>query len=218
MGYGAMLTDANGVPFYIQDTMPLSLISVNTYANNSEPDIHPNDGAVRFVFCNSDNVDTNFYYFYKASTGSWAVNGLGPSGGVYRVYIFGYQFQPVPAYGIQINDAQGRCILTNETKVLRGVETIGTPGADSAGINLNVTIPGRYAVAPEMLGYISGVVYQGSQPYPYLNQIFTSAYYSGGNTVIKAVGRGETPGSTGASNITTTNYRKAIRAINVDRY
>ncbi|WP_130834350.1 hypothetical protein [[Erwinia] mediterraneensis] len=216
MKFGALLTDTQGNPFYVDGTLPLSLASKTTYPIGDRT-VHANDGALRFVFCNSTTANVNFYYYYDSASNTYKINASGTPGSTFTVYIFSYQYQTPPPWGVAIWDEQGRCIITHETKVLRGVVRVGTPGAESAGYNINTTLAGNYAVAPEMLGYITGVVYQGNMPYPFLAPFFTSAYYNGSSTVIKAVGRGDSGGG-GAGNITNINYRNAIKAIDITNY
>jgi len=83
MGYGALLTDAQGVPFYIDGTRPLTLINnfvINVPGDNSgtvySQDLYNNDGAVRFVFLQSNSsnafsaewlqLDNNVWRFYSS--------------------------------------------------------------------------------------------------------------------------------------------------------
>lgn len=225
MSYGAMLTDSAGVPFYIGDTMPLTLIEKRVL---SVPDVSGsgavinlfnNDGVIRFVFVNSNGAQGN---------GTGTCEALELSGGVWRlryagaartvnVYIFGYQFQPVPAWGIQINDSQGRCILTNETKVLRDVQKLGDEGSDSgSGLNANFSLSGEWAVAPAYTGYFAGTVNQAGQPMPVVAQYASSARFNGSTTQITSgyIGNSPSGGATG----TLSNYRNRLTAINVQRY
>ena len=181
MAYGAILTDAAGVPFYIGDTMPLTLLekrvlNVPQASGSGEViNLFSNDGAIRFVFVNSNGAQgsaQNTCEALELSGGVWSLRCAGASRTV-SVYIFGYQFQPVPAWGIQINDSQGRCILTNETKVLRDVQKLGDEGSDTgSGFNANFMLTGEWAVVPAYTGNYTGTVSQGGQVYPCL--LYTS--------------------------------------------
>ncbi|AXH43448.1 hypothetical protein MZUP3_240 [Erwinia phage vB_EhrS_49] len=219
--WGAMLTDSAGVPFYIDGTMPLCLISNQTYSLNigggtvaSQP-IHANDGAVRFVFVNSPDPNVYFWYAYDSISNVWSIYASGPGTFKINVYIFGYQYQTPPRWGVAIWDAQGRCVITNETKVLRGLNTIGTEGADSAGYNINTTLTGNIAVAPTMLGSVTGIIQSGGTR-PFESRYYTSAYYNGSSTYIRAMMTDTVTG--GVQNITYTNFKNRIITADMSKY
>lgn len=225
MAYGALLTDSAGVPFYIGDTMPLTLLE-RRVLNVAEASgsggligLYNNDGAVRFTFVLSNGpqaTGTNTCEALELSGGVWNLRYAGPARQL-TVYIFGYQFQPIPSWGIQINDAQGRCILTNETKVLRDVQKLGDPGSDAgSGMNTNITLSGQWAVAPAYTGSFVGTVNQAGQPMPVVQQFASSARFNGNTTQIVSgyIGNSAAGGATG----TTTNYRNRLTAVNVARY
>lgn len=226
MDYGALLSDANGVPFYIADTMPLSLLEKKVLSvpaasgNGSIQDLFANDGVIRFVFVNSTGAQgTNEIceaLMLNQTTNRWQLWCRGSARTV-NVYIFGYQFQPIPSWGIQINDAQGRCILTNETKVLRDVQNIGdSTNANNSGYLINTTLSGQWAIAPVYTGYFAGVNNSSGQPIPIIAQYCSAARYNGSTTQIASGYLGNLDGN--ASNATWSNYRNRITAINVARY
>lgn len=226
MAYGAILTDAAGVPFYIGDTMPLTLLEKRVLnvpsvsGSGAVINLFSNDGVIRFVFVNSNGAQGNGQNTCEAlelSGGVWSLRCAGAARTV-SVYIFGYQFQPIPAWGIQINDSQGRCILTNETKVLRDVQKLGDEGSDAgSGFTANFTLNGEWAVAPAYTGSYVGTVSQGGQVYPVVAQYASSARFNGSTTQITSgyIGNLNTGGGgTG----TLTNYRNRLVAVNVQRY
>lgn len=226
MSYGAMLTDSAGVPFYIGDTLPLTLLEKRVLSvpaasgTGAVINLFNNDGVIRFVFVNSNGAQGNTQSTCEAlelSGGVWSLRCAGAARTV-SVYIFGYQFQPIPAWGIQINDSQGRCILTNETKVLRDVQKLGDEGSDTgSGLNANFTLNGEWAVAPAYTGNYVGTVSQGGQVYPVVAQYASSARFNGSTTQITSgyIGNINTGGGgTG----TLTNYRNRLVAVNVLRY
>ncbi|MBD9551543.1 hypothetical protein IB221_04590 [Pantoea sp. PNT01] len=226
MSYGAMLTDSAGVPFYIGETMPLTLLEKRGLSvpaasgSGAVINLFNNDGVIRFVFVNSNGAQGNAQSTCEAlelSGGVWSLRCAGAARTV-NVYIFGYQFQPIPAWGIQINDAQGRCILTNETKVLRDVQKLGDEASDAgSGLNANFNISGEWAVAPAYTGNYTGTVSQGGQVYPVVAQYASSARFNGSTTQITSgyIGNINTGGGgTG----TLTNYRNRLVAVNVLRY
>lgn len=226
MSYGAMLTDSAGVPFYIGDTMPLTLLEKRVLSASEASgsgaviNLFNNDGAIRFVFVNSNGAQGNTQSTCEAlelSGGVWSLRCAGAPRTV-NVYIFGYQFQPVPAWGIQINDSQGRCILTNETKVLRDVQKLGDEGADSgSGFKANFTLNGEWAVAPAYTGNYTGTVSQGGQVYPVVAQYASSARFNGSTTQITSGYIGNLNAGGGGTG-TLTNYRNRLVAVNVQRY
>ena len=220
MAYGALLTDANGVPFYIGDTMPITLIEKRTVtASVGLLDLFTSDGSVRYVFVNSNTPQGGGLVTCEAlevSGNAWRLRLAGPTRAI-NIYIFGYQYQPIPSWGIQINDEQGRCILTNETKVLRDVQNIGdSTNPNNSGYVLNTTLNGQWAVAPVYTGYFSGVNNSTGQPIPVVAQFASSARFNGSTTQVANGYIGNVDGS--ASNATWYNYRNRLTAINVARY
>lgn len=226
MSYGAMLTDSAGIPFYIGDTMPLTLLEKRVLSVGSASgsgaviNLFNNDGTIRFVFVNSNGAQGNAQSTCEAlelSGGVWNLRCAGAARTV-NVYIFGYQFQPVPAWGIQINDSQGRCILTNETKVLRDVQKLGNEGSDAdSGFQANFTLNGEWAVAPAYTGSYVGTVSQGGQVYPVVAQYASSARFNGSTTQITSGYIGNLNTGGGGSG-TLTNYRNRLVAVNMQRY
>jgi len=226
MSYGGLLADGTGVPFYIADTMPITLLEkrvLNVPAasgNGSIQDLFANDGVIRFVFVNSNGAqganDTCEALILNQTANRWQLWCRGGSRTV-NVFIFGYQFQPIPAWGIQFNDAQGRCILTNETKVLKDVQNLGDSNdPNNSGYVMNTTLAGQWAVAPVYTGYFSGVNNSTGQPIPVVAQFCSSARFNGSTTQITSGYQGNIDAST--SNATYSNYRNRITAINVSRY
>jgi len=221
--WGAMLTDTAGVPFYIDDTMPLCMISKTTYTLNlnggtvASQAIHSNDGAVRFIFVNSPDPNVYFWYAYDSTSAMWRIYASCQGASTFRlnVYVFGYQYQTPPKWGIAIWDAQARCVITNETKVLRGVSPVGTEGAESAGYNISTTLTGNIAVAPAMTGAVTGVIQSGGTR-PFEARYYTSAYYNGSTTLIKSLATDAVAG--GVQNITYTNFRNRIISTDMSRY
>lgn len=216
--YGAMLTDVNGVAFYITDTLPLSLIEVKTLTLNlpgtyyGQAIAHADDGLPRVVFIQSSGGPTNAFY-YTMANGNWYIRGT--ANAVVRVYIFGYKYQTPPKWGIAIWDANGNCVITNETKVLSGITNLGTEGQDSSGYKLDTTLVGSWAVAPAIDGMFIGVV---GQPNPHTVQIpfATNAYYNGTTTRINSNATGTDSGPFLSTTYLNSNIR--LQCINVARY
>jgi hypothetical protein len=62
-----------------------------------------------------------------------------------RTFIFSlFSHRQKPDYGLAVWDASGTLILTNETRTLSDVVTLGTAGVDaSSGYNINTTLAGN---------------------------------------------------------------------------
>lgn len=220
MGFGALLTDDQGVPFYIDGTRPLTLISRLTFNVNSNGtvntlDLYQNDGAVRFVFIQSNGNDTQKAEWLQLDGSTWRLYATSGTRTV-TVFIFGFATQPVPAWGIAIWDANGTCILTNESKVLRDVTQLGdVTNANASGYLYRGTLGGSWAVAPVYTGLFSGTDNSSGQPRPVNTPLYASAYYDGTNTVINSHSHGSTAGVVTGS---YSNARNTIIAVNVARY
>lgn len=223
MAFGALLSDTYGNPFYIDDTMPLCLVSKQqlildigsgTWVSSF---IHPNDGAIRFVFWDSPNPNTYAYYQLNTSNNTWQITASCKSASIFtvNVYIFGYQYQIPPKWGMAIWDANKNCIITNDTKVLRGITPLGIEGAESSGYNIDTTIAGRWAIAPVVTGMVAGVINSGVIR-PWSATFYGSSYFNGASTRIISVPT-DTP-SGGVQNITYYNTRTRIMAIDISNY
>ena len=224
MSFGAYLTTADGGVFVTPESMPLSLIEKRTLAVGATEVSVSYDSSrpiIPFITHNRAAPVDN-----SASTAITATlsNGvcklscylMGVTGGTMDVYFFSVKPQIPPAWGMAIWDANGVCILTNETKVLTDVEAIRNPADENnSGTTLDITKAGRWAVMPRMVGYYVGVI-GGSQPIPFQSIQTSMAYYSGGNTRIKAVS-GATPGG-GMQNPGYINYRNRYLITDVSRY
>lgn len=225
--YGAMLTDTAGVPFYIMDTLPLSLIDHRVYSGNGGgagskiADLYgANQMYFTFVNCIYGNVerDSNAEnIFFNPSTNMFELWASGAARDIH-VYIFGFQYQTPGGYGIQVNDAQGRCVITHETKVLKNVQKIGDQNnPDSSGLNLRADLGGNWAIAPADMGYFAGVINQAGQPMPIVSRYVSSARFDGQTTRVRVGIFGNSSAGSGATG-TTTNYRNTLTAIDVTKY
>lgn len=222
MSFGAMFTDGDGVPFYIDGTMPLTMIdrrSISVYADQVI-DLHPNDGQIRFVFTNSnaafDSRNTGEWLYLNQSDNRFKLQCPGGNR-VVNIYIFGYQYQNPSGWGFQVNDSSGRCILTHTSKVLRDVRNFGDKSQDTqSGFRYRGTLNGNWAVAPCETGYFFGVVNQGSQPRPSVARYVSSARFNGSQTLLTSgyIGNPES----GASNVTYSNTRCLFSCIDVSKY
>ncbi|MFK8259092.1 hypothetical protein ACFL9S_15065 [Erwinia sp. AnSW2-5] len=223
MTFGAILPDTEGNPFYINDTMPLCMILKRQLTldisggNWASAVVHANDGAVRFLFWDSPNANTYAYYQLNTTTNTWQITASCKSSSVFtvNVYIFGYQYQIPPKWGMAIWDANKNCIITNETKVLRGVAPLGVEGSESAGYNIDTSLVGRWAIAPIITGMIAGIINSGVIR-PWSATYYGSSYFNGSSTRITSVPTDTASG--GVQNITYYNTRTRIMAVDISNY
>ncbi|HBN0091804.1 TPA: hypothetical protein L1M76_005014, partial [Enterobacter hormaechei subsp. xiangfangensis] len=137
--------------------------------------------------------------------------------GTAYVYFFSIFPQTKPDYGLAVWDASGTLILTNETRTLSDVVTLGNAGVDaSSGYNINTTLAGKWACMPAMLGLITGVISAGGQPQPYSAIYKSMAKLEGSNTRIFA--RPQTTPGGNLQNVAYSNLRNVIMAINCANY
>lgn len=225
MSFGAMLTDAQGVPFYIDGTRPLTLINKVTYTvpaggGLGSIDLYQNDGVMRFVFLQDNGPATGTgCSWLQLDNGVWRLYVNGTSGTLTTAYIFGYANQPVPEWGIALFDAQNNCILTNESKVLKDIQVFGDQSNNNtSGYLYSGTINGSWAVSPYFSGIFSGVVNAGGQLRPVSAFYYLAAHYNGTQTVLKSgIGQGGSPDGT-VQSPSYVNSRCLLTAINVAGY
>jgi hypothetical protein len=120
----------------------------------------------------------------------------------------------LPKWGFAIWDATGKLVLTNESRILSDLVTVGTPGATTGGINIDVTLPGSYAVAPAILG--SQIIQNNNTKPPTIVNItaYSGCRFNGSSTRINAAPSTTATGS--AAGGTTTGI--ALTAINTTAF
>lgn len=183
MSYGAMI-DVNGNPFITPNSTPYALYGryvFSSYQNNTIQQVSnyisipPAYMPMTFVRVSGTSSPTGIQTYLEGNgirvTG--ANNGNNPFS--VTVYVFAIFPQVLPSWGMAIWNEAGTLILTNETRVLTDIQTIGSGG--SGGININFSSSGSYAVSPARLGAVIGI---GAD-------IYTSCVYNGGVTTITAV-------------------------------
>jgi len=223
MDFGLALSDNAGNPFYVKGTLPLTLMSKQTFSvpsgGLSAAIVHENDNILRLFYYDASGGDG--YAFYSRDTQNRGILTYGGNNTacVITLYTFGYQYQNPPKFGIAVydNSSPRRCIIHNQSKVLSNVQNLGVEGDANAGYNTAVTLPGRWAISPIMTGYISGVISQGGQPYPFMSTFYARSLYDGNNSSIASVLDKGGPGG-GTGNVTYTNFRNRIFAVDVSRY
>lgn len=220
--YGAMI-DYNGQTFVTPQSTPFILYSKTTavatwstgdrWTATSSISIPSSYPAIGFMKAN---------YHAALSCGrsgnSVVFSGTAQGGNVPQFTITCYLFarfpQPLPKWGVAIWDASGTCILTNESRPLSDLITIGTPGANG-GINIDQTLSGSFAVMPCLMGAtLFQVQIPGQQPVVVPVSGYTAASFNGSTTRINAA----SDQSGGGSPVGYLNTGVAITAINTASY
>ncbi|EIX4507353.1 hypothetical protein BvCmsKKNP019_04061 [Escherichia coli] len=195
--FGAYLRLSNGNIFVTPDSTPMCLYSRVALNSSQQQTIAvPNGKPVMVFIKNTDDTATGVAYRNSSST------IVIPPGNGYA-YIFSIFPQSRPKWGMAIWNASGELVLTNESRILTDIVTVGTAGS-SGGIYIDQTLPGSYAVVPQILGAAVGM---GSAT------IYTESYYNGSNTRI----RGKMVGSL-QQIYGYINHGNAITAIKTDAY
>lgn len=219
--WGALLTTDNGAPFITPQSIPLALISKKTAAvsgaSGAVTTITQTFTAGRpiipFVCCSVGCVTS---YSVSGTTCTVSVSKADADGTAY-VYFFTIFAQSLPTWGIAIWDEQGTCILTNETRVLTDVESVGVNGSDAAGgYNINTTKTGKYGIIPAMSGLVTGIIHSGGTR-PFSSQYFFRATWNGNSTVIGSAPTNGSPPS-GTTGVAYHNMRNCVYALNLANY
>lgn len=180
-------------------TLPNSWAPVLPFVGTSKP----GQGGVAISVSRSGNV-VNFTGFNMYNS-SFTMN----------CFLFTQFDQPMPAsrYGMAIWDASGRLILTHETRVLTDINNVGVQGSGSAGLNINTTRAGRYAVSPEL----SGVVYYRDLTGGLIIPMPTAfeASFDGTNTFLRSAPMRPV---SGLQQVGGTSFDNSMKVINIDNY
>jgi len=193
MTYGGQLVREDGTAFYIDGSQPFTLIRIQSFSANATDNsgngtgiqLDAVSGLPFLYFIRFDQADG---WGYKETTNGFhfIVVGAFSSGTVSgQIYVFGFQIQPVPAYGIAIFNEQGQCMITNETQVLRGVNVVTPTGPPATSQYLNETVPGRMAIIPGRTGAEIYSQIIGGRPVTQIVTYSTGCYFDGTNTLIR---------------------------------
>lgn len=218
--YGALITLENGNPFITPNSTPFCLYRKVTVSSSStggnfqgaSTDIPIDASYPAIVFCKTSNMATvgatRVGNVIKVSSSS-------PRGLVHTLtaYVFAIFPQTLPRWGMAVWDESGKLVLTNESRVLSDLVTIGTPGNDG-GINIDQTLTGSYAIVPAILGSSLWQITVQGQPVIINITAYAGAFYNGSTTRINAqasqTGQGGPVGG--------TNTGIAITAIDTAAY
>lgn len=218
--FGALIDNNNGNPFVTPNSTPFVLyakVSANSVdagadykTANGSVDIPANYPAMVFMRSNNRCVlaasrSGNRIVF------SGSIQGRNNPHFTVTAYIFARFPQPLPRWGFAIWDASGTCILTNESKVLTDLVTVGSFG-NNGGINIDQTLPGKYAVSPMLMGATLIQIFVQGQPQIIQISAGAGAYDNGSGTRINAVATQAGAGSVAGYQ----NTGVALTAINVD--
>lgn len=219
-GFGALIVLENGNPFITPNSTPFCLYqkvtvnSANTGGNyqGASVDIPIDASYPAIVFCKTSNAAT----VGASRVGNVIkVGSSSPSGLVHTLtaYVFAIFPQNLPAWGMAIWDENRKLVLTNESRVLSDLVTIGTPG-NNGGINIDQTLSGSYAIAPTILGSSLFQIMVQGQPVIVNVTAYAGALFNGSTTRISPVGNQIGQGSPAGG----TNTGIAITAINTAAY
>lgn len=197
MDYGAILTYPDGTPFYIDGTMPLSLISIQDkiFSNNETfLDLRTKSNELYVYFVRMEAEDATAYIQVNPDTGNRTITAKRPTNSTYsfsaRIYCFGIQYPTPPAWGVAIYNANGKCVLTNETNTLKGLGRTSASGSAGQASFLNESIAGRVAVTPGITGQETYRIATGPASWITAGVIYaTTCYYneSTGKTIIRSL-------------------------------
>lgn len=222
MAYGAMI-DVNGNPFITPNSIPYALYGryvFNSYSNGTIQQlseyisINPSYNPMTFVRVSGTSSPTGIQTYLEGDGVRVTGANNGNNAFLVTVYVFAIFPQVLPNWGMAIWNEAGTLILTNETRVLTDIQTIGVGG--SGGININFSSSGSYAVSPARLGAVQLLNPGGAGQPPFLTSadIYTSCVYNGGSTTITSVAAP----SVGGSPQGYTNNGNSLTIINTANY
>ncbi|WP_054178587.1 hypothetical protein [Trabulsiella odontotermitis] len=215
MTWGVLLTTEDGVPFLTDESTPISLQGKYSASGsgNVSVTITVDTDDVAMPFCVS-TADTFFAYSLSGTSLTVTAYPISTFSGSYTLtcYLFTTRAQPLPGWGLAIWDKNGKCILTNETRVLTDIVSIGTKGGANSGLNLSDTRSGKWGIIPELAGFYVGVYQQR----PFQIGIGMAAKYNGTSTVIHPVM--SVPVPVGGQLGTPLDAKTVVRAIDLSKY
>ncbi|MBJ8823525.1 hypothetical protein VC180_03095 [Citrobacter braakii] len=220
--YGALISLPNGNPFITPDSTPMTLYRKVTVNSTLASDFNSATASVvisgqkgGIVFART-SASAKISASKNGNTFSASASNYRGSSFVLEAYFFAIYPLTLPAWGVAIWDAEGTLVLTNESRVLSDLTTIGSPGAVSGGLNIDTYMPGKWAVNPMGLGSV--LLHAGSAPggQPIIQSVDvgTGCFNDGAGTRIKGLSSTTASGSS----IGTTNSGIVITAINTAAY
>ncbi|HGY3102709.1 TPA: hypothetical protein ACNVBN_003738, partial [Citrobacter freundii] len=166
--YGALISLPNGNPFITPDSTPMTLyrkVTVNSTLasdfNSATASVVINGQKGGIVFART-SAAAKISASKNGNTFSVSASNYRSSSFVLEAYFFAIYPLTLPAWGVAIWDAEGTLVLTNESRVLSDLTTIGSPGAATGGLNIDTYMAGKWAVNPMGLGSV--LLHAGSAP------------------------------------------------------
>lgn len=220
--YGVMLVMDNGNPFVTPQSTPFCLYrrmtansAVNGSAHVATISLSVDASWPVMVFCKTSNTAQPTGVSATRNGGTITASSINAyaQSHTLTIYVFTIFPQTLPSWGMAIWDAGGKLVLTNESKVLSDLVTVGMPG-NNGGINIDQTLTGSWAVSPCTLGS-QNVQNNNTQPPTIVNIIaYSGCRYNGTSTRINAAPTSTATGSAAGG----TNTGIAITAINTAAY
>ena len=220
--YGALISLPNGNPFITPDSTPMTLyrkVTVNSTfggdfnSASASVTIDGQKGGIAFA---RTSAPAKISASKSGNTFSVDASNYRGAAFVLEAYFFAIYPLTLPAWGVAIWDAEGTLVLTNESRVLSDLTTIGSPGAISGGLNIDTYMAGKWAVNPMGLGSV--LLHAGSAPggQPIIQSVDvgTGCFNDGAGTRIKGLSSTTASGSS----VGTTNSGIVITAINTAAY
>lgn len=218
--FGVLLSTSSGQPFVTPVSTPMSMYGkyiVNSSGGSAASSIDWPASWPAMVFVKSNLPGV----IVGASKGGGKIYFSGSDvlnrNFTITAYIFGIFPQTAPAWGLVVWDAAGQVVLTNETRVLSDLVTVGTPGVGNGrcGLTMDITLSGSYAVC----GVIHGMtLFQTSAPGGQIVIIpvtaYTSCAYNGVSTRFTAA----TSQQPGGSPVGSSDSGCILTAINTAAY
>lgn len=224
--FGALIVTESGNALVTPQYYPLTLyqkVSVTSTSGGGAQTATvtitlPNSWGMVLPFAGSSKPAQGFVALAVTRRGNAITfTGYNMFDSVYTMHCFVFtQFEqsiPASGYGLAIWDAAGRLILTNESRVLTDMTTIGTQGSAGAGINIDTSIVGRYAVSPELSGVVYYRVDAGGHIVP-IPAAF-EASFDGINTHLRSA---PTVNTGGAQQVGGESFGNTMKIINMDNY
>lgn len=193
--YGALISLPNGNPFITPDSTPMTLyrkVTVNSTLasdfNSATASVVINGQKGGIVFSRT-SAAAKISASKNGNTFSVSASNYRGSSFVLEAYFFAIYPLTLPAWGVAIWDAEGTLVLTNESRVLSDLTTIGSPGAVTGGLNIDTYMSGKWAVNPMGLGSV--LLHAGSAPggQPIIQSVDvgTGCFNEGSGTRIKGL-------------------------------
>lgn len=221
--FGVLLSTGSGQPFITPASTPMALHGKYVINSTLTNGVHSVAGSIPWnparpvmIFVKSTAVGTALGTGKTAS--AYLFSGTSRVGAfTLTAYAFGIFPQTMPDWGLCIWNGAGEVVLTNETRVLSDLVTVGQFGVSHQyGINMDITLPGSYAVCPVTHGAILFQVPNPSGPGPIIVPVttYTSAAYINGTTRFTAA----SSDSPGGGSVGSIDSGCILTAINTAAY